>query len=393
MLHHLKTVGSVNLHRHVEGVLTASDLFAIAKRVLPDAYTTMPWHTVRTALSKKHRPSFENFLQRLPTRWMKLIVNESTKQNVSSEIPLRAMFNVLLTKAAKEKINIVEFLASPFALASNELSVESYCHIFRSCVDNHPQSVWAGEKGLHDGRMEVGLKFCIRREQEPESMLLTTEENTLSIKGKRLAHQILRLYQNGSIVGVDMAGDEQREDRRLSHFQAFFAYLTHASIPFTVHAGELPQGARFRDLAYDNLSFAVRHGASRIGHAVRLFDESPRFMSLLVEALEKGIYFELNLTSNQWTGVTPDPTNHPIIRAVRREHSLFRTNAALHQKLLDHITISDDDPVVFGESDTSLADEIETVGKLTDNFGFEKEEFVKHLKDVGQRATLWHRKA
>lgn len=403
---HNKATELVNLHRHVEGVLTTSDLSHIAKQIFPQPYTTLPWELVQATHTAEKHPSFKNFLHRLPTRWMRRIILETIGKGISPERALRAMFTLILTKAANEGIRTIEFLACPLALTSDgdliktqkywsdrtfpalpsDFTIEAYCRVFGDCVKTHPACVWAGEKkGASDCRMEVGLKFCIRREQEPESVLLTTEKGTLSKAGQKLAEQILKLYQKHDIVGVDAVGDENQKDRRLSQFRTFFQYVTHASVPFTVHAGELPKGAG--DLAYDNLSFAIRHGASRIGHATRLFDDDPRFITLLSDALEKGIFFELNLTSNQWTGVAPDPKNHPIIRAIRREHPLFRNNPSLHAKLLNHITISDDDPAVFGESSTPLADEIEKVGKFTDNFGFDsKEKFLKHLKNVGQRA-------
>jgi len=389
--YYLKTFGSINLHRHGEGVLTASDLFAIAQYVLPDTYNTLPWKAIRAAHAEKKLPNFKNFLQRLSTRWMRLLVMESIAQGISPEIPLRLMFDRILTKAADENIQIIEFLACPFALTSDEIShnltIESYCELFRTCVDHHPSCVWAGKKKKGDKRMEVGLKFCLRREQQPESVLLTTNKGVLSQSGKRLADKILKLYKQHIIIGVDIAGDEKYPDRRLWDFRAFFTYIRSISMPFTVHAGELPKETNYKELAYENLSYAIGSGAFRIGHAVRLFDDDPRFVTLLAEALEKGIYFELNLSSNQWTGVAPDPKNHPIIRAIRKEHSLFASNSTLHQKLLDHITISDDDPVVFGESDAPLAQEIEKVGTLTSNFGFDsKEKFVKHIKVVGQSA-------
>ncbi len=391
IFHYLKTLGSINLHRHVEGVLTPSDLFEIAKQALPDTYTTFPWKAIRAAHSEKKLPNFENFLQRLSTRWMQLLIKKSVARGISPDIPLRLMFDRILTKAAGENIQTIEFLACPLALASDEIShdltIASYCQVFRACVDHHPSCVWAEKKEKGDSRMEVGLKFCLRREQQPETVLLTTNKSVLSQAGKRLADKILRLYQEHSIIGVDIAGDEKRPDRRLSQFNAFFKYIKDASIPFTVHAGELSKETNYQELAYDNLSYAIHNGASRIGHAVRLFDDNPRFIILLAEALEKGMYFELNLTSNQWTGVAPDPHNHPIIRAVGRHHSLFKTDQPLHAKLLNSVTVSDDDPVVFGESDTPLAEEICKVGTLTSNFGFDsEEEFVKHLNTVGQKA-------
>lgn len=279
-------------------------------------------------------------------------------------------------------------------------TMREYCEIFRKCVEeNSGKYVWAGGKidQENDKRMEVGLRFCLRRDPAaPETDLIINKRGKrLSLAGQEFAREMRQLYADGLIDGFDLAGYESKPEYRLRNFSAFLGEMRRSgpvAVPFTVHAGELkPDQAK---LAYDNLRAAIEYGAVRIGHAVRLFDDTPEANKLLRLALERGVFFEINLTSNLWTGVVKDIHNHPILRALRGEHSLFSHDYNLYKKLLTHIIVCDDDPVVFNqaqiEADPTAA-EIALLARETDNLGgFDKvRAFLKFLRDNARRALLW----
>jgi adenosine deaminase len=100
----------------------------------------------------------------------------------------------------------------------------------------------------------------------------------------------------------------------------------------TIHAGEWGGPANVREAF-------VLFNADRIGHGVRVL-EDPATTSL---ACERGAAFEVCVTSNYQTGVTPASTQHPLIKMLE---------AGIN------VTICSDDPSI---SQITLTDEYHRV--------------------------------
>jgi adenosine deaminase len=132
------------------------------------------------------------------------------------------------------------------------------------------------------------------------------------------------------IVGLDLAGDEGGYST--APFIPIFQEARQAGLNITVHAGEWG-GA-------NNVAEAIQVlGADRIGHGVRVM-EDPSAISL---GRERGIPFEVCVTSNVQSGVVVALQDHPI------------------QQMLEaglNVTIDTDDPSI---SQITLSDEYRIV--------------------------------
>jgi adenosine deaminase len=128
------------------------------------------------------------------------------------------------------------------------------------------------------------------------------------------------------IVGVDLAGNENQFPA--APFAGLFREARRSGLHITLHAGEWGQPENVRE-AIEDL------GAERIGHGVRVM-EDPSVVDL---ARERGIIFEVCITSKYQTGVVPSIDAHPLPQMVQSGLS---------------VTINTDDP---GISRITLTDE------------------------------------
>lgn len=95
--------------------------------------------------------------------------------------------------------------------------------------------------------------------------------------------------------GLDIAGNEARSAR------PFLKFFKRRGLPVTIHAGEAGGPENVRE------AIGV-FGARRIGHGVRVL-EDPRVVSL---ARERGVAFEVCLTSEILTGAAASWRRHPV---------------------------------------------------------------------------------
>ena len=138
--------------------------------------------------------------------------------------------------------------------------------------------------------------------------------------------QIAADRQAQGLVGLDLAGDEVNFSAE--PFRGVFQAARQAGLGCVAHAGEWTGALAVRD--------AIEHlGVQRVGHGVRVVDD-PAVAAL---ARERGIAFEVCLTSNLQSGVVDTLAAHPLpaMNALR-----LRT------------TLNTDDPAV---SSISLTDE------------------------------------
>jgi adenosine deaminase len=152
------------------------------------------------------------------------------------------------------------------------------------------------------------------------------------------------LYQGRGIVAVDLAGDEASHPPE--NFRNVFALAHKKGLPITIHAGEAAGAS--------NIEEAVcRLGASRIGHGVRLLENTE-----VLRMMEKlRIPMEMCPVSNIQTKTVPGWSSYPI-----RDYYEYGLN----------ITVNTDNPSVSG---TSLTKEYLI---LAERFGFTLKE-LSHL--------------
>jgi adenosine deaminase len=151
----------------------------------------------------------------------------------------------------------------------------------------------------------------------------------------RLAEQVAWLaagYRDKGVVALDIAGNEAEFSGE--PFAPIFQEAKESGLHITVHAGEWAGAANVRE-AIEVL------GADRIGHGVRVL-EDPKVVAL---AKERDTIFEVCVTSNHQSGVTPTLEEHPLPDMI--EAGLTTT-------------INTDDPSI---SRISLSDEFQTASE------------------------------
>jgi adenosine deaminase len=155
---------------------------------------------------------------------------------------------------------------------------------------NGDAAVEALLEGLARSTLPSGLIVCSMRELPPAQ----TE------RAVRLA---LRWHGRG-VIAFDLAGAEPGHPPA-EHARAL-ALARDAGLPLTLHAGEADGAERVLE--------AVRFGARRIGHGVRLADAiGDPARSHLVDAVKAGgVHLEVCPTSNVHTGAAGSVGLHPI---------------------------------------------------------------------------------
>jgi adenosine deaminase len=135
------------------------------------------------------------------------------------------------------------------------------------------------------------------------------------------------------LVGIDLVGDEGLFDHQF--YKPILTPWRAAGKMVRAHVGE-SQSA-------DNIRHAIEDlEVTNIAHGIKLFD-SPGLVSL---AADRGITFDLALTSNYLTGVWRDTHHHPLLDMIEAGLS---------------VTIGSDDPTVC---DTTLASEYQLAERL-----------------------------
>lgn len=119
-----------------------------------------------------------------------------------------------------------------------------------------------------------------------------------------LAEQVIWLatgMKEKGIVGIDLAGNEAQFPAK--PFISLFKEAHQAGLAITVHAGEWGGPENVREAI-------EKFNAVRVGHGVRVLEDD--FVTAL--AREHGTAFEVCMTSNYQTGVSPSLPSHPMPR-------------------------------------------------------------------------------
>lgn len=258
----------VDLHRHLEGSLRLTTMLEIAR-----AYNlAVPMERTRLSslvqFQKRDQPTYQNFLAKFATLRL-LYRSPEVIQRITSEA---------IEDAARDNVRHLEMRFTPVALSRVGgfplgKVMDWVCAAARQAAEEH--------------RISVRLIVSVNRH---ESVQLAEEVVALAMD---------RLPQG--VVGMDLAGNEA--DFPAEPFASILHAARQAGLRLTIHAGEWNGAANVRQAIEE-------FGAERIGHGVRVL-EDPNTVAL---ARERQTVFEVCLTSNYQSGVTPRLRDHPVRR-------------------------------------------------------------------------------
>ncbi len=148
-------------------------------------------------------------------------------------------------------------------------------------------AIQAALRGLKKSPIPGNLILCCMRGETNQQENLETLE---------LARKYL--VEDGGVVAIDLAGAEAlfpTED-----YETLFAKAKEEKVPFTIHAGEAGDA--------EDVKTAIRMGASRIGHGVRIAGNE-EVIQLVKDA---GIFLEMCPTSNRQTKAVANMSDYPL---------------------------------------------------------------------------------
>ncbi len=275
----------VELHRHLEGSLRLTTMLDIANQhgvTVPDSMFNL---SGLVQVQDQDPMTFSNFLDKFKTLRLFYkspdVIHRVTREAVED--------------AAKDHIRYLELRFTPVALSRAE------------GFPLHDVMDWvatSAKEAAKENNIMVGLIASVNRHESPE-----------------LAEQVAWLaadHIKDGIVGMDLAGNEA--EFKSQPFHEIFKEAKQAGLHITIHAGEWGPASNVRD-AIENL------GAERIGHGVRVLEDE----SSAALARERGVVFEVCVTSNFQSGVVKMLSDHPLPRMMA---------AGLN------VTINTDDPSV-----------------------------------------------
>lgn len=281
----LRKLPKVDLHCHLDGALRVSTILDLGKK-----------HKVK--LPADNLQELKKFVQVPPqcrsltdflkcfTFFYDVLKTPEAMERISYE---------LLEDAAKENVVYLETRFAPSLQESEKFSMDE---MLRAVIG-----------GLSEGEKKFGVGWgvilCIFRSHPQDAAIRTVE--------------VAERFRDKGVVAIDLAGDEARYP--VGMYRQALELARMKKIPITCHAGEAdgPQSVRN----------AVRLGAQRIGHGVRVREDS----NLYLEMIARQIPFEICITSNAQTRVVNDIHEHPVLQ-------FFKDGL--------YVTLNTDDPGVSG---------------------------------------------
>ena len=280
-----KALPKVELHRHLEGSLRLQTMLDIAHAHGITIPASMVHLSDMVQVQDQDPLTFQNFLAKFDT--LRLFYR-------SPEV-IHRVTSEAIQDAAIDNVKYMELRFTPVALSRAE---RFPLHHVIDWVCN--SAAEAAEKfGI-----QVRLIASVNRHESPE-----------------LAEQVAWLaasHMERGIVGLDLAGNEAEFSAR--PFAPIFAEAAQAGLHLTIHAGEWAGAENVREAILDV-------GAERVGHGVRVMEDE----EVIALARERGTTFEVCVTSNYQSGVTPALSAHPLPRMMQ---------AGLN------VTVNTDDPSV-----------------------------------------------
>jgi adenosine deaminase len=284
LLHRARQMPKVLLHEHLDGGLRVATLLALLRErgiasPAEDEDTLAAWFDARA-----HAGSLLEYL-----RGFDLTVAAMATPEGLDRVAFEAAED-----ARAEGCVLAEFRIAPLLFEAHGVSGEA--------------AVAALLDGLSRSPLPSGLIVCAMRHESDERIARAAE---LAIR----CHQQPARPGAARVVGFDLAGPEA--DWPASRHAALLAQVRAAGLGLTLHAGEADGGERVLE--------AVRLGAQRIGHGVRLAEliaDGPAAATVLAELKARGTHLEICPTSNVHTGAAASVALHPI-------HALWRAGVSL----------------------------------------------------------------
>jgi adenosine deaminase len=266
----VKALPKVELHRHLEGCITAEIMLEAAREHKMDLPTYDPDKLRDLIQVQDQASSLKDFLRKFFFLG-KAFPSLGAVEQVSY---------LICRDCARDNIRYAELRFSPLFM-----SLET-------------RQIWDWEELVHHV-----LKGTRRAEQEfdIEVGLIVGISRSNPIGDALRAIAVANEYFGLGVAGIDLVGDEAAYPPEL--FAAAFRVAMEAGLNITVHAGEGGEETNIR-VAVEKL------GAKRIGHGVRIIND-PEMMDWLKG---RGIPLEICLTSNVKTSTVPSLAAHPVRR-------------------------------------------------------------------------------
>ena len=262
------SIPKVELHRHLEGSLRLTTMLDIAHQHGVTVPASMFNLSGLVQVQDQDPLTFTNFLEKFKT--LRLFYK-------SPDVIYRVTREAV-EDAAKDSVRYLELRFTPVALSRAE------------GFPLHDVMDWvltSAQEAAQKNNIKVGLIASVNRHESSE-----------------LAEQVVWLaaeHLKDGLVGVDLAGNEA--EFKSNPFHVILKEAKQAGLHVTIHAGEWGPAENVRD-AIMNL------GAERIGHGVRVMEDQ----SIVALAKERGIAFEVCVTSNYQSGVVKSLPEHPLPR-------------------------------------------------------------------------------
>lgn len=283
----------VELHRHLEGSLRLSTMLEISRAHGVTVPASILHLSGMVQVQDADPLTFTNFLEKFKT--LRLFYR-------SPEV-IHRITREAIEDAACDRVRYLELRFTPVALSRAEgfplADVVDWV-----CTSAH--------QAAQEFNLQVRLIASVNRHESIE-----LAEQVAWIAAGRM---------DRGLVGLDLAGAEA--DFPAKPFLGLFREARQSGLRITIHAGEWSGAGNVREAIED-------FDADRIGHGVRVM-EDPEVVAL---ARDRGIPFEVCITSNYQSGVTSALTTHP-----------FRAMLAAGL----NVTLNTDDPSV---SRINLSDE------------------------------------
>jgi adenosine deaminase len=325
----------VELHRHLEGSLRLSTMLDIARKHGVTVPVSMLNLSGLVQVQDRDPLTFSNFLEKFKTLRLFYrspdVIHRVTREAVED--------------AAKDNVRYLELRFTPVALSRAE------------GFPLHDVMDWVATSARDAAQafgIKVGLIASVNRHESPE-----------------LAEQVAWLaveHRKNGLYALDLAGNEA--EFKSNPFHEIFKEAKQSGLHITIHAGEWGPAANIRD-AIENL------GAERIGHGVRVLEDS----SVTALAKERGVVFEVCVTSNFQSGVVPDLEKHPLPRMIE---SGLKVTVNTDDPSVSRITLSQEFQQVHEKLNVSM-DVLKRSVLLSAESSFlpelEKVKLVKNLKE------------
>lgn len=261
----------VELHRHLEGSLrlqTMQDVAAAYGLTIPISVMSL---SGLVQVQDGDPLTFQNFLAKFQT--LRLFYR-------SPEV-IHRVTREAIEDAARDNVRYMELRFTPVALSRAER------------FPLHDVMQWVC-KSAREAAKEFGIQVrLIASVNRHESVELAEQVAWLAIQ-----------HLDCGLVGLDLAGNEA--DFPAKPFIGIFKEAQQAGLRVSIHAGEWGDA--------ENVRQAIEEfGADRIGHGVRVM-EKPSVVAL---AAERGIPFEVCVTSNYQSGVVRSLADHPLPAMLR----------------------------------------------------------------------------